>query len=141
MTETERPEFVRNLMILAGLYGRKLDELTMESYWKSFKGFTLDQVLDGIGRATNEEKYFPPPAVLRAKMCHREIGAFEALEGPPRARGEHATVAFKLVQAITRTRMPPAKRLESFRYMAKRWPGLGWEEAVGETEAILARQG
>lgn len=143
MIPNDRPEFRRSLTILAGIHGRKLDELTLEAYWKSVKGFALEQVLAGMERCVNEEKHFPSPAVLRAKMCVRDIPTFKALsfDDLPHGNDEHARLGFKLIGQITQGKMGPVKRLESFRYMAKKFPGVGWETAVTETEAIIARQG
>lgn len=69
------------------------------------------------------------------------------LEGPTpvgwtkEQRKEHATLSMRLTRDILHDHMPAPKRLECFRYMAKRFPGVGWEDAVTETEAIVAKAG
>jgi hypothetical protein len=140
MEESDRAEFARNLHILAGLNSKKLDGIQVGAYWDSLKGFTLQQVLRAIERCINEEKRFPNPAVMRSKMAHREIPLWVAIDYSDfdRAGEDHAKLGFKLIDKITKERMGPTKRLEAFRYMAKKFPGVGWEEAVADTERIVA---
>ena len=52
---------------------------------------------------------------------------------------EHARLSSRLLGKILAEKMPAPDRLTAFRYMAKRFPGKGWETAVAETERLVGR--
>lgn len=55
----------------------------------------------------------------------------------PAESQEHARLSMRLLATIVRTQMSPAQRLEALRYMAQKFPGMGWEDAVKETEGLI----
>lgn len=56
------------------------------------------------------------------------------------ADAAHARNAFHLIRLLMAhdPRVMGARRVEAFRKMAAAWPGVGWEQAVEETERQLA---
>lgn len=61
----------------------------------------------------------------------------EAWKARTAIRRRQALEAFRLIQAIYREHLPAAVRLERFQAMAVKYPGVGWEDAVRATEALL----
>lgn len=139
MNPEDRSAMEKMLAAGAALYGMRLERPQVDFWWRLCgQKLSLPAFMRAFDQTLSENNRWPKPAdVLQAARRTRpEDGGAPRLEAP-RADQNHAREAFALIHEITRTRMPPAKRLPRFVAMARRWPGKGWEDAVSQTEAVV----
>lgn len=140
MTPQDQPVFEQMLGAGALLYGVRLDRVQFQLWWKLCGHLPMAAFMRAFEQALAERNKWPVPAdILRAARS----GGGRPDSGPPRLKApsnrEHARESFALIREIVRTRMPPAARLQRFVAMARAWPGKGWEEAVMQTERLVAK--
>lgn len=81
MTDVDRPEFLRVMNRLAGIFQRTLDAELVEEYFLALKPFTLNVVIRACREAASECQFFPKPVELRGFTQEPEYYAPREVNG------------------------------------------------------------
>jgi hypothetical protein len=65
MIAEDRARFVRGLMLLGGVFGRQVDEATIEGFWLALADLTVDEIEEAAAEVIRTGQHFPRPAELR----------------------------------------------------------------------------
>jgi len=138
--EISRNEFLGLMTKLCVAFRQKNDPNRLEFYWQALRGFTCAQLTTAVDEQINRNVRFPRIAELRGSVPWTQTPRRASPPPLPFIRDdpEHAAASFALIQRILRERMPAHERLVEFKKMAARWPQYAWQDAVKETEAIVA---
>lgn len=143
MTYDDQPQFYRALHELAAVFRVKLNDEQTAGYWRALEGHGLGPVRSAMEECAKSEERFPVPAAIRKRMYQdgRRLETVRALPPPPHAETPHAKAGFALINRILVEKLGPAERRAAFVKMAAQFPGVGWEEAIEETDRLMDSQG
>lgn len=65
MDDADRARFALSMNNLASVFNAEMGDIRLYAYWQALKYLPIENVREGIERATKECKFMPPPAVLR----------------------------------------------------------------------------
>lgn len=146
MIEADRREFFTLMHRLGAAFRTRVPDATLEIYWQTLEEFSLRIVRRGIEGSIRNEKRFPVPAVIRARIFDMRqsepASRHLAITGPvPTSDPEHARLAFRLIADIQAKGLSVAQQLDSFRWMERHYPTFGWDEAMRDAEQRLSARG
>ncbi len=143
MTESDRPRFGQCLIMLGEIYREEISPVRAEAYFDALADLPVDAVIVAVRAVVRTRKFFPKPSEIRKEawskvptLPTRVVGLSLPTDAAPGAPSdpEHARLSFRLIRRIMKGELRGAARVAAFRWMAEKFPGLGWEQAVTSEE-------
>lgn len=148
MIDTERPVFAASLQGMFEMFREPLSDFLAESYWTGLKQWPLEVVVTVIGQTILDWKWCPKLAELRELVQERD--EYVRMRRPALEPGRPdeslpknpmVTECMAYWKSIQKSGIVPEDHLKWLKRMHRRYPHAGWEDAIGQYEADLARRG